>query len=54
MLYSHKVKLGDVTQKHCERPAAVSTSIFHARNYLTPRLKWEDNIKMDLQEIGWC
>jgi hypothetical protein len=19
-----------------------------------PRLRWEDNIKMDLREIGWC
>ena len=29
MPFSHKVKLRDVTQKHSERPAAVSTDIFH-------------------------
>ena len=53
MLYLHEVKLRDVTREHCERPAAVSTGIFYVRNFSTPRLKREDNIKMNLQEIGW-
>jgi hypothetical protein len=52
IMYSHKVKLRDVTQEHCERPAAVSVGIFLARNSSMPRLRWED-IKMDLQATGW-
>jgi len=44
MLYSHKVQLRDITQEHCERPAAVSIGIFQVRNFSTPRLKGEDNI----------
>jgi hypothetical protein len=33
MLYSHKVKLRDAKQKHCERPAAVSTGIFMSETF---------------------
>jgi hypothetical protein len=53
MFYSCKVKLRDITQEHCERPAAVSIGIFQVQNFLMPRLKVEDNIKIYLQEIGW-
>jgi len=37
----------------CDRGKGVQTG-FGKRTFRRPWRRWEESIKMDLQEIGWC
>jgi hypothetical protein len=39
--------------RHCVTYAVEKASLNKLRNSRTPRCRWEDNIRMDLGEIGW-
>jgi hypothetical protein len=48
--------MGRACSKHGEKRSACRTLVGRPEGYrslIRPRRRWEDNIKMDLREIGW-